>query len=79
MISMIFFKFLVSSFLLITAHAASSRIESRVARRKSRPAQLIKESTDTSNVASSSDWAGVVLAGYPPVCRFINLRVTHAY
>jgi len=63
---MIFFKLLVSSFLLITAHAAPSRIESRVAHRKSRPAQPIKESSDTSNVVYSNSWAGIVLAGYPP-------------
>jgi len=76
---MILFKFLVSSFLLITAHAVPSRIESRVAHRKSRPAQLIKESTDTSNVVYSNNWGGIVLSGYPPVCLFINLGITNTY
>ncbi|KAF8342483.1 peptidase A4 family-domain-containing protein [Amanita rubescens] len=63
---MILFKFLVSSFLLITAHAAPSRIEYRIAHRKSHPAQLIRESTDISNVVYTSNWGGIVLSGYPP-------------
>ena len=68
--TMVFTSLLVSVLLATAALAApSTSIESRVARRKTRPLQrLVSSGSDTSNsIEYSSNWAGAVWDTYPSV------------
>jgi hypothetical protein len=66
---MVFTSLLVSVLLATAALAApSTSIESRVARRKTRPLQRLASSGNkTANVEYSSNWAGAVWDTYPSV------------
>ncbi len=66
---MVFTSLLVSVLLASAALAApSTPVESRVARRKTRPLQRLASSeTNTSHVQYSSNWAGAVWDTYPSV------------
>lgn len=73
------FLLVVASFLLATALAAPSHIESRISHREARPVQRIEANSvgnDTRNVDYSNNWSGVVLAGYPPVrCIYREISI----
>ncbi len=70
---MVFTSLLVSVLLATAALAApSTPVESRVARRKTRPLQrLASGGTNASNVEYSSNWAGAVWDSYPSV-RYVH-------
>jgi len=71
---MVFTSLLVSVLLATAALAApSTPVESRVARRKTRPLQRLASSVmNTSHVVYSSNWAGAVWDTYPSV-RYVPL------